>query len=126
MKIVPSNNHEPLCEHILSLSQRNHLTDTQKQHACTNTRQRTLCQGHAHKFKCTQTYQMGECFGGFTIAHLSAKLKMVIDPWNMNNQQCFSLSCAGEHKETFWCKKESRKQKQLELYLMLIPSCTEA
>lgn len=45
---------------------------------------------------------MGELFEGFTIAHLSAKLKMVIDPWNINGQQRFSLSCEGERGEAFW------------------------
>ena len=48
---------------------------------------------------------------------------MVIDPWNINGQQCFSLSCEGERGEAFWNKKKSRKGKEAKLYLMLILGC---
>ena len=62
----------------------------------------------------THIRKVGETFEGFTIAHLSAKLKMVIDPWNINGQQCFSLSCEGERGEAFWRKKESSKEREQE------------
>lgn len=74
----------------------------------------------------THTREVGETFEGFTIAHLSTKLKMVIDPWNINGQQCFSLSCEGERGEAFGQKKENRKEKEQKLYLMLILYCKKA
>lgn len=76
-------------------------------------------QAHTHNPH-VHIHKVGETFEGFTIAHLSAKLKMVIDPWNINGQQCFSLSCEGERREAFWKTKESRKEKEQKLYSMLI------
>lgn len=37
---------------------------------------------------------------------------MVIDSRNINGQQCFSLSCAGELWETCWWKKKRENGKQ--------------
>lgn len=49
---------------------------------------------------------------GCTIAHLSSKLKMVIDPWNINGQSCFSLSCEGERRKPFEEKKREKKEQK--------------
>lgn len=42
---------------------------------------------------------------------------MVIDPQNINGQQCFSLSCEGEWGEAFWKKKESKKERKKESFI---------
>lgn len=84
----------------------NQTSETQKAapaHAHTHPRARTK----------TRVRKVGETFEGVTIAHLSAKLKMVIDPWNINGQQCFSLSCEGERGAAFCSEKENRKEKEL-------------
>lgn len=41
---------------------------------------------------------------------------MVIDPWNINGQQCFSLSCEGERGEAFWKKKEQEGKRAKALF----------
>lgn len=44
---------------------------------------------------------------------------MVIDPWNINGQQCFSLTCEGE-----WEKGEKKGEQEggenRNLYLMVV------
>ena len=76
-------------------------------HKCTHARMHTQTRMHTHTntysqtHTCTHTHKVGETFEDYTIAHLFSKLKMVIDPRNINGQQCFSLSCEGEQGEAF-------------------------